>query len=135
MTVTARNEKGQTTWVLSAESSSVVLAQGQEIDAEVQGVTGELYRDGKLASRYEARTGVANDARRTLKLKGTVRVTSEERKIVLSAAEIEWVDDRQLIAARGSVWIRSDAYEMGPLPELWATPDLSRIGSPDRFKK
>jgi len=121
--------------VLRAKDSSVHVEAGAEIDAEANGITGELYEAGKIASRYQAQKGTANDVKRILKMSGQVKITSEARKVVLTAESVEWMEDRQMISARGSVWVKSDVYEMGPLPELWATPDLTKIGSPDRFKK
>ncbi len=133
--MTARNEKGEVTWILNAKTTSIHVAKGTEIDAEAEGVTGELYQEGKLASKYQSVKGRANDAKKTLVLDGKVKITSEEQKVVLVADRVEWMEDRQMISAKGSVWVRSDVYEMGPLPEIWATPDLKRVGSPDRFKK
>ncbi len=135
VTVTARNEEGEIAWVLRAKNSSVHVESGSEIDAVATGVTGELFEKGKIASRYQSDKGEANDVKRTLQLDGRVKITSEAQKVVLTADRVEWMEDRQMISARGSVWVKSADYEMGPLPELWATPDLKRVGSPDRFKK
>ena len=133
--MTARNDEGEIAWVLRAKNSSVHVEGGKEIDAVATGVSGELFQKGEVASRYQSEKGLANDVKRTLRLDGKVQVTSEAQKVTLTADRVEWMEDRQLIAARGSVWVKSADYEMGPLPELWATPDLKRVGSPDRFKK
>jgi hypothetical protein len=69
-----------------------------------------------------------------LVLDKNVKVTSLSQKMTLQADKITWMDDKQLFAAVGNVLIDSPDWQLGKMPEVWATPDLSKIGSPSKFK-
>lgn len=44
------------------------------------------------------------------------------------------MDDKQLFAATGNVQIDSPEWQLGQMQEVWATADLSKIGTPAKFK-
>ncbi|MBS1707961.1 MAG: LPS export ABC transporter periplasmic protein LptC [Armatimonadetes bacterium] len=140
VTLTARDNKGKVTWVLHAKESKVTVG-GKGSQAEVQGITGEIYDGGVVSSRFSADAGEADQTTHFLSVHGHVSITSEPangRKgsaVTLTADRAKWLDDRQLVAAQGSVWVRSDVYETGEYRELWANKDLTRVGTPDRFQR
>lgn len=114
-------------------------------------VSGELYRDGKLASRFTADAGYANQAKEELRLEGRVRVVSEtaldpkqadkERsQATLTCDRVLWKTADKLLKAYGGVKIDFKVLQagkpekaggtMGPMDELWCLPDLAKAGTP-----
>lgn len=142
VTVTSRDEKGQTTWVVrAAESSGQIVGEASTI--KLKRVEGDIYMDGKKASSFEADEADADQATRSLVLRGHVKLVSEPGEsgsklpstpVTISAQRAKWLDSRKVVAAQGSVWVRSSVYEMGEYAELWATQDLKKIATPDRFE-
>jgi len=106
-------------------------------------VSGELYREGKLASRFTADAGYADDAKHELKLEGAVHVVSEQTEkkdkmtATLTCDRMIWRTDELLAKAYGGVKIVFKSEEkdktggtIGPMDELWCLPDLEKVGTP-----
>ncbi len=144
VTITARGEDGELSWVAKASRSSLVVAD-QASKAMLTDVDGEIYMNGAVASRFSADQAEADNATRELVMNGHVVIKSEPpppgvksslpaQPVEINADRAKWLDDRRVVAAQGSVWVRSSVYQMGEYPELWATQDLRKIGTPDRFQ-
>lgn len=140
--MTARDNDGLVTWVVRAKESSGQIV-GKESTLTLTGVDGELYIDGKIASTFTADAAEADQATRSLDLKGHVSMVSvpdaknpkiPKEPLTLTADRAKWLDSRKVVAAQGSVWVRSSVYQMGEYAELWATQDLKKIATPDRFE-
>ncbi len=123
----------------------MLLQQGGAATGTLKGVTGEIYDKGELSSRFSGDDGEADQSKQTFVLRGHVMVTSkvkpkgkreipaEMKEMKLTAAVIRWDPLAKKFKATGSVMISGPSYEMGPYPEIWATPDLNKMGTPDRF--
>ncbi|ARU42117.1 LPS export ABC transporter periplasmic protein LptC [Armatimonadetes bacterium Uphvl-Ar1] len=130
----ANNEQGDPTWKIKGEAARAGLQEDGENEFFITGVTGEIYSDGKTASTFTADSAKAVTESKKLVLDKNVKVTSLSQKMTLQADKITWMDDKQLFAAVGNVLIDSPDWQLGKMPEVWATPDLSKIGSPNKFK-
>lgn len=131
--IVARDPKGAITWVVKAqESTSKMAASGLET-GELLTVAGEVYQGGQVAGTFTCKTATANPTTRQLNLTGSVEMKSVTQKVTLTADKVEWMESRQLIAATGNVFYRSDVWTLGPSPVQWATPNLDTIGTPDQF--
>ncbi|MDX2065575.1 MAG: hypothetical protein SFX74_07535 [Fimbriimonadaceae bacterium] len=107
-------------------------------------VTGSLYDgadDTRVSSRFEAERAQVDQTRRTLKLTGRVRLVSEppadarsRRPVVLTCDTMTYSDRDRIIRASGNVKIEMAQGELGFSNDLWANPELTRIGSPDLFR-
>lgn len=120
-------------WTMKAEESSMRFQGEEESSAIVQRVTGQLLKDGKVASNFVADSGEADTKTGRLVLTGHVKVTSERDGVVLVAERLTYDKNRALLFAEGRVEVQSDAWLSGPFAKLVATPGLERIGTPDRF--
>lgn len=143
VTITARDAAGEVAWVVHARESSGEIV-GHASTMTLTGVEGELRSKGRVVSTFAADAADADQATRSLDLRGHVVVRRMPDKaegktpaepLTLTADRAKWLDDRKVVAAQGSVWVRSSVYEMGEYAELWATEDLGKIGTPDRFAR
>jgi len=112
----------------------------------MQGVNGKLYTDNKPTSAYRADRARADKTKETLQLLGNVRVVSEEPPGVLTCNAITYDAKRKLIRAQGNVRVViqravgvgnarrvEEVGTIGTLSELWATPDLKVVSTPEMF--
>ncbi len=130
-----KDEAGKVVWIARAKSSLTKTRENGTTEVEMTGVSGEIFRNGKVVSRFESKKGIAKDADKSILLSDAVKVTSEEQKLVLNADQISWREAEKLYDARGNVRIEGEDFRMGPSKRLIASGDLKRIGTPDRFKK
>jgi hypothetical protein len=93
-------------------------------------VSGELYRDGKLASRFTADRAVANKAKNLLVLEGKVVVNGIDPKLRLECRKLEWTTNKRLLKVMGNVTIHLEKATIGPNDEYWCYPDLKQGGTP-----
>ena len=134
VTVTAKGEKGGDAWTLRGESSRVGIDDDGGKRVYLTGVEGEVYDQGALASRFKAESAKANSETKALVLDGRVAVTSEGQKARLQADQVNWNEAKRVFVAKGNVHIESPGWTYGPMREVWATPDLKKMGSPEKFK-
>lgn len=128
-----RDDRRRLVWSVDAKESQLSYGGENTMRGTLEGVSGTLYRDGAPASRFTADRGSADQATRRLDLEGRVRVTAEGRGAVLTADRLRWIDARQVVEAEGDVRVVTQDYEIGPIPRLWATPDLRDVGTPETF--
>ena len=121
-------------WDIDGKSTVFEIDENDESQVEMSGVEGRMFNEGELASRFFSEHGTANTKTGRLVLSGDVRFTSEENAIYLTADEVTYYEDRQLIEAKGSVWLRSDTWNLGPLDRLVSNPSLTKAGTPGIFK-
>ena len=102
--------------------------------AEAKQVKGEIIRDGAVVATYKAEAGLGDRAQQTLKLKGRVLVESKEHEATLSCEEMVYDAKLKVIKAGGGVKVTGDAGTIQTL-EVWASPDLNIVATPDMFKQ
>ena len=121
-------------YTIKWQSAALTLAEGVGIqEGRMNAVTGTVYEGQKAKSTFAAETGYAKKATQTLFLKGKVEVRSPQHGAVLRAAKLEWLPNVQRYRATGSVTLSTPTGISGPMPELLATSDLRRFGTPDLF--
>lgn len=128
-----RNEKGQVAWIVRGESSRVRFSADGDLGGEIANVEGQMFAAGKAANRFRAKAGRADQDRNRLVLVGEVRIEDLARGAILTADRVVYDGAKEQIEASGTVKVLSESYSMGPFETLLATPDLSDIGTPDRF--
>lgn len=97
--------------------------------------SGDIYTDGKTTSAYRSDTGDADKAAKRLEMKGNVVLRSKDGTQTLKAAQGEYRGDVRLVRAMGGVTASGPFGTLSGVPELWATPDLRLIGTPDMVGK
>lgn len=132
--ITARGEDRMRRWNVRAKSSELAFEGEGAVSGGLDQVEGELFVDDGVASRFRALSGEADQAKQELTLSGEVEITAEKEKAVLTAQEVKWIEELGLIEASGDVRMKSPEYVAGPFAKLWATPDLTDVGTPDMFK-
>ena len=100
-------------------------------------VKGTTYNDGKVACRCAGDRAEADKAANRLLIVGNVVVESlESPKASMKAKKVEWLPDLKVFKASGDVLVEGEGAVVGPASQLYASPDLKKIGtSKDYFKK
>lgn len=132
--VVVKDEDGRVSWTMQADDSRLVIPESGAMTSMAESVTGQVYEGGKVSSRYTARAGTADQGQKTAVLTGSVEVTHESTGRVLRAARVVYSEARRRFEASGSVTVSSGEVRIGPFAQLYATPDLKRVGTPDRFR-
>lgn len=105
---------------------------------QAQSVKGVVYREGKAVANYNGQAGAANQAKETLILKGNVQVKSLSREATLFCDELLYEGKqggKGRIRARGNVRVEAKDGNLSSSTEIWATPDLTQIATPELFGK
>lgn len=92
---------------------------------------GDLYRDGKPVADYRADSGDAVQKTQRLNLRNHVLLKSKDGKHTLSGKTGEYRGDLGLVRLKDDVVATAPFGTLSGVPELWATPDLHLIGTPD----
>ena len=121
-------------WRLWSEQSSVTIGDDEQSQINVSGVTGDLFENGEVASRFASDKGQADTSSGRLVLDGHVKITSETDDLYLTASKVTYDEQRELIVAEGEVWVRSSEWNAGPFDKLVSNPSLQKFGTPDRFE-
>lgn len=132
-TATVRDPEGDRPilYVINWEESQLdyTLEKGASAGA-LQRVSGELYRDGKLASRFTADRATADKDKHLLVLVGNVVVNGIDPKAQLKCQKMEWFTNRKLLRATGKVTVELEPGTVGPNDEYQCYPDLQQVGTP-----
>lgn len=134
VTVRAQEKDGSQAWVLRGAGSRVGIDDDGGKRVFLTGVEGELYDKGIVASRMKSESAKANSETKSLVLDGSVVLVSEEQKATIKARQVNWNEAKRVFVAKGNVHIDSPDWTYGPMDEVWATPDLKKVGSPEKFK-
>lgn len=131
--IVRRAEDRSIEWSVTAQRAELLDSGPGKLGGTLEQVSGALYKKGGVSSRFTSDSGEADQAANRLVLKGRVRVVAVDPKAVLTAERIVYQGDRQLIEASGGVEVDAGSYRLGPVPTIWATPDLRTVGTPDQF--
>jgi len=111
------------------------LAEGTVKTGRLVEPKGHLYSNGKESSTYRADTGDADRDAKRLNMDGKVVVQSVDKTQTLRAPHGEYRGDVGIVRATGGVTATGPFGTLSGTPELWATPDLKLIGTPDMVAK
>lgn len=126
---------GNLLWSIAGESTRVGIDSENGSQAFLEKVAGQVFENGKAVSKFESQSGKADTNSRTFKLLERVTVQSLAVKATLEADELEWLADKELFVATGSVTVKRDDWSFGPTPKIYARADLSAIGSSESITK
>lgn len=121
-------------WLIDSGEVIFKIDNDDKSRIEMTGVAGRLFEEGEIASKFFSEHGLADSEEQTLVLLGQVKITSEENEIYLTAKKVTYDEESQLITAEGSVWLRSDTWNLGPLDKLVSNPSLTKVGTPGTFQ-
>jgi hypothetical protein len=96
-------------------------------------VTGEIFGKSAKSTTFSADAGMARKEDERLELNGNIRLVSPDPKGTLTCEHLVWNAAAQRVQAYGNVRFEGEAFTLGPASEVWASPDLSVIGTPTMF--
>ena len=102
--------------------------------AEAEQISGEVFRHGKPISTFSADRADGDPATEVLVLSGHVVIVSLEYKATLTCGSIRYDARAKVYRAKGDVRIKMKSGAVGTLSEALATPDLSKVATPDLFQ-
>jgi hypothetical protein len=128
------DQKREKLWSVQWQSAEMeVFDQGGSLAGTLQQVTGQIVSDGQNVSSFTATSAVSDRDQERLWLTGNVKIVSRNPDMTLTCDKVLYEADIKLIKAQGNIRIESSSGTLGGMPELWAKPDLSRVGTPDAF--
>jgi hypothetical protein len=131
--VLQRRGDGKPEWELAAQESRVSFQSDGRMKGSLLRVQGKIYDDDGLAATVTSEKGEADQSKKRLELSGRVIIKSKDGKTTLRAGNMRWLADLQLIEAWDGVEVITDDYIMGTFDKVWASADLTKVGTPDRF--
>lgn len=128
----APGKKGRL-WNVRWERAEIRGVETKKSVTDLEVVQGEFFRNNAVQGTYKADSGRAVQAASKLFLSGNVSVTSKPFKAVLSCRTATYDGVRKELRAVGNVVVTfpDGRIELGE--EVVATPDLTRIGTPETF--
>lgn len=122
-------------WSIRWGDATISYDGSGNMGGSMNGVDGQLFKQGIPASRFRAGQAKTEFASRRLSLSGGVRLFNKEPAAELSASDVVWNPDLERIEAHGKVMLKAGEMEFGPFENVYATPDLGEISTPDLFRK
>jgi hypothetical protein len=157
---TIRNPKGNRPirYVIRWEKTQLdyTLKQGAST-GRLENVSGDLYMDGRVVSKFTANFAIADNEKQVLTLNGHVVVTGIDPKAKpdpvtgkqdearLSCQKLVWKTEEVLstpiakvtvtvMNAYGRVTLTANQGVIGPMDEMWCLPDLNKAGTPGFYR-
>lgn len=122
-------------WTIRWKESQFETHEEGRVSGVMKGVTGTIFRNDRPVSDFSADRGIARKENDVLSLEGKVRMISRDPKGELICDRLDWQPDADRIEAKGNVRGTMSGWRMGVFPELWCTPDLRTVATPDLFGK
>lgn len=91
------DDEGNILWKLKVERTTYLPDQQ---NADLEGITGNLYQDGKIVLQMQADRGEIIDDGQRIFLRDNVVATDPRSEVVLQCQEVEWSPDAGLLVAR-----------------------------------
>lgn len=135
-----KGEKNELLWNLKVDVGRFIVPQsGSKRGTTGSGtdVSGEIFDKGKVNCRYKAAHGDAINSpmNRTLTLSGHVEIDAVDPPGRLICDHLVYDGIKRFFKATGHVQVLGTLGTKGTLDEVWATPDLTKIASPQLFNQ
>lgn len=131
---TRLTEDGKPAYRVEFEQSNLAFDSKGIFAGSMQKVSGDLFGKGPKPTKFTADTGKADKIEERLELNGRIEVRSPEPPGVLRCDRLVWDAKNQRIQAYGNVRFDGEAFSLGPASEVWASPDLSTVATPEMYK-
>jgi hypothetical protein len=121
-------------WTVKWKSAEMKIGPGkQDSTGDLKVVTGTIYRKEKPASTFEADASHIDKSKEILLLKGSVTIRSEDPKMTLTCDSVRYEASKEVVKALGHVRIVGASGVIDGLHEVWTTPELKVVATPDAF--
>ncbi|MEZ0325585.1 MAG: LPS export ABC transporter periplasmic protein LptC [Fimbriimonas sp.] len=122
-------------WTVRWKSAVMqVYKEGGEFSGELSTVTGDIFRGNNITSTFSADRSTGDKNSEVLILEGHATVVSKQMKSTLTCDRIRYEAGKKLVKALGNVRIVGPSGTVSGLEEVWTTPDLKVVSTPDMFK-
>jgi len=122
-------------WKLQWKSARIKPGEKQNSVGEVSSASGFLYPENDLPVPFSAANGSGDQARGQLFLRENVTIFSPTVKATLRCDLVHYDASAKIVVAKGNVRISSEDGTVSTNQELWATPDLTIVGTKDEFQR
>lgn len=122
-------------WTIRVHNATLDLEENLKPGAVLKDVDGTIYEEDNGVTTVHGDQAKADRKSPILSLSKNVYAKSASREARLTCDALKWDPDRRILMATGNVRYHGMSMEMGPFPELWASPDLQLFGTPDTFTK
>jgi hypothetical protein len=123
-------------WTVKWKSAQMDFYQtGKNFAGTLNDVTGSIYDNGSTASTFEGVRSRADKAKEVLILEGKVKVISQKPRLTLTCDRMTYSAKDRIVRAHGHVVVRGESGTISGLQDVWATPELDVLGSPEMFRK
>ena len=128
--------KREKVWTVRWKEAELDYTEGQEKPGgEMKEVEGTIYKQGQPGSSFSAENGHAEKGTGVLTLTGNVVVQAKDPAVTMRSESVVWDSVRQILVAKGNVRFDDPSATLGPVKELWCSPDLKHVATPDLFSK
>lgn len=120
-------------WDVEWQSAQLQVEDQGQGSGTMRGVSGTIFSEGKPVAKFSADGGRGDRQAQTLLLRGNVRVVSDSPQGTLVCDRILYVAKEKVIKAQGNVRVTSPQGTIGTMSEIWTSPDLSVVATPELF--
>ena len=123
-------------WNVAWKTGEVTITPGDKstgATGNMIGVSGEIYKKGKTACTFTSDKGGVDKLKTILTLIGHVKLVTKDPTATLECDRMVYDGKLKIVKAYGHVRISGTSNTEGTIDELWATPDLKKLASPDLF--
>lgn len=103
-------------------------------EGKLTNVEGTLFDQGTPSSTFFADGATVIKGDDQLALDGNVKIVNLAKQATLRCDSLRWTSKSNRIVAKGNVFVEAPGYKMGPSAEVWASPDLSKVATPDLYQ-
>ncbi len=135
VTLAAPGEDRKPVWTVKAKQTRLDVFTDDNVTTTLNGVTGEIFQDGKPAVDYSGNVAYANRVSKKLRIEGDVVLKQKGADGTVRASAAQWWPTAELIELRGDVSYKGNGWIVEPVSSLWVTPDFKIIGTYEAFKR
>ena len=96
-------------------------------------VSGVIFQKAVESSQFRADHGVGNKKSKMLKLTDSVVIRSHDPQLTLDCEQVDYSGNEEIVRAQKNVRVLGTIETVGTIEEVWASPDLKTIATPDMF--
>lgn len=133
LTAYSTTEPRHPVWKLEWKSARIKPGEKQNSLGEVSAASGFLYPENELPVPFSSASGSGDQAKGQLFLRENVTIFSPALKATLRCDLVHYDASAKIVVAKGNVRISSEDGTVTTNQELWATPDLTIVGTKDEF--
>ncbi len=135
VTIEGQLPNGEKSYALKSPGATFDIEGDNRIQSGLKNVEVTIFEANQPASVIKADSATIDKTNQKLVLVGKVVVTSQRDQATLRANQIVYRETMARVEATGQVRLEQKGWSMGPLPELWANRDLSRVATPKAWKE